>query len=236
MRQLQRKAVGSPLVQDVPVASVIPGNELRRDKPEKAGRPHGIANVDVDPTGRRLLVSSTDSSIYLYNTNSIHLGYERVLTGHSQTSFYIRARFSPDGNFVLSGSADSKGYIWDLRQPTDHGALSPFLELPGHLGGEASAVDWCRADFFKIATCADDSTTRIWTLDSNFDRQEDFGSVSARVVRAQPPEIRPRVQPKAQPLRRSNPAVRTKLYKSQDIRTFFSPSSSPGPDSEMCTQ
>jgi denticleless len=149
---------------DTPLASVVPGHEIRHDKPYKTGRPHGIANVDVDPTGRRLLVSSTDSSIYLYSASDIGFGYEQVLTGHTQTSFYIRARFSPDGQFVLSGSADTKAYIWDTKQRSTNGALAPILELAGHRGGETSAVDWCKTDIYKVATCADDSTTKVWAL------------------------------------------------------------------------
>lgn len=222
---------------DTPIATVIPGGEVRRDDPYKASRPHGIAHIDVDPSGRRLLVSSTDSSIYMYNAGDIQLGYDKVLTGHTQTTFYIRARFSPDGKFVLSGSANSKAYIWDLQSPGVNSALSPILELEGHSGGEASAVDWCKTDMFKVATCADDSTMKVWTLpgdacaastreregdelDGRYESDVPVGH--ARVPT--PPRQRPRKLPQRHGMR-----LRTgnRASEQQDIRTFFEPMSRP---------
>lgn len=212
--------------EDTPVACVVPGNELRRDDPYKTGRSHGIAGIDVDPTGRRLLVSSTDSSIYTYNASDIQLGYEKVLTGHSHTSFYIRACFSPDGNFVLSGSADSKAYIWDVQQRPTAGALTPILELAGHRGGEACAVDWCKTDMLKVATGADDTVTRVWTLDA--DRRADAADASEPTVHATVPAARPPVR-RARPQARKTANARPgRLYREQDIRAFFTPATKPG--------
>lgn len=149
------------------VSSVVPGEESRMDEPPRGRRAHGIAHIDIDQQGRYLLVSCTDSTIYLYNAKNLSLGHARALTGHTQTSFYIRACFSPDGQHVLSGSADSKAYIWDVEAPSVNGSVNPILELEGHTGGEASAVDWCRSDSLKLATCADDSSAKVWTVDPN---------------------------------------------------------------------
>lgn len=210
---------------DTPIASAVPGAEERRDDPYKTARPHGIAHIDIDPSGRRLLVSSTDSSIYMYNAGDIQLGYSRVLTGHTQTSFYIRARFSPDGNFVLSGSADSKAYIWDLQGRAAKSSLSPILELAGHSGGEASAVDWCKTDMFKVATCADDSTTKVWTLGGNAsdtDRREGRSREDGPVARARvptPPPVRRAQQKSGLRLSGGNRAS----FREQGIRNFFQP-------------
>lgn len=222
LRSATAKANGASFEEDKPVASVVPGNELRRDDPYKSGRPHGIANVDIDATGKHLLVSSTDSSIYTYNAHDIQLGYERVLTGHTQTSFYIRACFSPDGNFVLSGSADSKAYMWDLQQRAVDGALSPILELAGHRAGEASAVDWCKTDLFKVATGGDDSTAKLWTLgtDRKLDAFEQT-ELGPTTLRASAPALRQRPRRmRRSPGGRGN--NRTK-FREQDIRSFFTP-------------
>lgn len=231
MRQLRSsrpEAKSSPCDVDTPVASAVPGDETRRDDPYKTGRPHGIANVDIDSSGRYLLVSSTDSSIYMYNASDIHLGYDKVLTGHTQTSFYIRARFSPDGNFVLSGSADSKAYIWDLQQRTADSALSPILELAGHRGGEASAVDWCKTDMFKVATCADDSTTKVWTLGGHSCPSGSAdGEPSTPTIRARVPDARQRA-PRQRPCAGGVAPARSTLYREQDIRSFFLSASKAG--------
>lgn len=68
-------------------------------------------HLHVDASGTKLLPSSTDSSIYLYDTAQLGLGHCQVLTGHTATLFYVRASFSPCGRFVASGSPDSMGYI-----------------------------------------------------------------------------------------------------------------------------
>lgn len=220
------------------VASAVPGTERRQDDPFRAGRPHGIASLDIDASGSHLLVSSTDSTIYLYNATDLKLGHAKVLTGHTQTSFYIRAKFSPCGQFVVSGSADTKAYIWDLSQSTVEGALHPIFELAGHRGGEAAAVDWCKTDF-KIATCGDDSTTKVWQLDytkraapprkaSSAGESSQTQSWDGTVLnRARKPLIRPRQRALKRAFRDSvlapapSQAATPRKFRDSDIRNFF---------------
>lgn len=164
----------NPALDERALASLVPGDEPRRDREQWNRRPRGIACVDVDASGRRLLASSTDSSIYVYDTACLGQGYDRILTGHKHTSFYIRARFAPDGAFVVSGSADSKAYVWDLSRRATRGIAKPLLVLDGHGGGETSAVDWCKTDALKIATCADDSTAKIWSVPGSDPRAPEY--------------------------------------------------------------
>ncbi|CAN8064715.1 unnamed protein product [Agarophyton chilense] len=125
-------------------------------------RQYGIASLDVDPTGSRLIASGTDSSIYMYDVRDLNLGYSCMLTGHKQTSFYIRAKFSPCGRFVGSGSSDSKVYLWDTLRPSKHARLDPVLMLDGHRGGDAAGVDWCKTEPQKLVSYSDDSTVKLW--------------------------------------------------------------------------
>lgn len=221
------------VISAVCVASVTPALERRRDSIPRARRTHGIAHVDIDQQGRHLLVSATDSTIYLYNATNLSLGHSRVLTGHTQTSFYIRATFSPDGQHVLSGSADANAYIWDISAPTVAGAVHPVLTLEGHQGGEASAVDWCRRDALKLATCADDSSAKVWTVDATRrpapPRSEDGNKKDvdgmrldpgvARVVRPKVRADQSRVPEELEPTNSNTP----NRYKTADIRDYFRP-------------
>ncbi|CAN0538144.1 unnamed protein product, partial [Scytosiphon promiscuus] len=34
----------------------------------------------------------------------------------------------------------------------------------GH-ANEVTGVDWCRSERLKLASCSDDETVRVWTLD-----------------------------------------------------------------------
>lgn len=213
LRQLSRSVVKPTCTANTPVASVTPGSESRRDDSHRTGRPHGIANLDIDADGRHLLASSTDSSIYIYKASDIALGYDKILTGHTQTSFYIRARFSPDGQFVLSGSADAKAYIWDLKQRCRKDVLAPFLELAGHRGGEASAVDWCKSELYKVAICADDSTTRVWHLPAPAHCADESAEP---MIRASVPTARCRRRKHRRPLH-----AKAVCLREQDIRCYF---------------
>ncbi len=78
--------------------------------------------------------------------------------GHDAPSFYVKVAISPDGTHVMSGSRDGCAYIWQADRPHD-----PAYTLEGHTG-EVTGVDWCSADFGRVASCSDDGTVRIWAL------------------------------------------------------------------------
>ncbi|TGJ79150.1 hypothetical protein E0Z10_g9606, partial [Xylaria hypoxylon] len=58
----------------------------------------------------KLLVTSNDSRIRIYNMADNTL--EAKLRGHENACNQIRASFSDDGAFVISGSEDRKAFIW----------------------------------------------------------------------------------------------------------------------------
>ncbi|KAA8494444.1 Denticleless protein-like [Porphyridium purpureum] len=128
-------------------------------------RLYGVQHVDVDRTGRYILASCTNSCVYVYHTHAPDAGPAYILHGHDTTSgsFYIRSRFSPDGQHVISGSADSCAYVWNLSDVPATGALlSPAYRLHAHTAGEVSDVAWSSARKHQIATCGDDRTVRVW--------------------------------------------------------------------------
>eukprot|EP00178_Gracilaria_changii_P001526 TRINITY_DN1209_c0_g1_i1.p1 TRINITY_DN1209_c0_g1~~TRINITY_DN1209_c0_g1_i1.p1 ORF type:complete len:564 (+),score=68.73 TRINITY_DN1209_c0_g1_i1:152-1693(+) len=164
-----------------------PGEQTRLDC-ERRRRNYGLAALDIDASGTHLIASATDSSIYMYNVRNMDLGYTHVLGGHKQTSFYIRAKFSPCGRFVGSGSADSKVYIWDTQRGSELGMLDPILMLDAHRGGDAAGVDWCRSETHKLVTYSDDSTARVWRMSagcraSGVDEGDGSPCMGARRVR-----------------------------------------------------
>jgi denticleless len=141
-----------------PISKIYPGcQEGLTD------RPHGISSLDVAADGSTLCVASTDSNIYLYKTGLLDRGSFTRLCGHRTSSFYIKACFSPEGNFVLSGSADSYAYIWDVKQLGWNSTKNnfPLLRLPAH-NNEVTDVAWCMTDTTKLATVGDDCLLKLW--------------------------------------------------------------------------
>lgn len=65
--------------------------------------------------GTRLLVSATNHTHQLFSALHPEQPPAAVFEGHIAGSFYVRACFSGDGRHILSGSSDSRGYIWEAR-------------------------------------------------------------------------------------------------------------------------
>lgn len=63
------------------------------------------------PGEDRLLITSNDSRVRLYNLLDKTL--ETKYKGHENTSSQIRASFSDDGRYLISGSEDRHVYIWE---------------------------------------------------------------------------------------------------------------------------
>ena len=112
----------------------------------------------LNSTKTKLLASCQDHHLYVFDC--ILPEQEPVtFSGHINNSFYVKSSFSPDDQYIVSGSSDYDVYIWDLSHP-----LLPPIRLKGH-GGEVSDVEWCPTDFCKLATSSDDTTVRIWNIE-----------------------------------------------------------------------
>ncbi|KAI0908636.1 WD40-repeat-containing domain protein [Ustulina deusta] len=85
-----------------------------RGKNAKGSKITGIQTMNFSPDGGdgevKLLVTSNDSRIRIYNMADKTL--EAKLRGHENACNQIRASFSDDGVFVISGSEDRKAFIW----------------------------------------------------------------------------------------------------------------------------
>jgi len=60
-------------------------------------------------------VSATNHTHQLFSALHPEQPPAAVFEGHIAGSFYVRACFSGDGRHILSGSSDSRGYIWEAR-------------------------------------------------------------------------------------------------------------------------
>eukprot|EP00884_Botryococcus_braunii_P023494 jgi/Botrbrau1/9829/Bobra.0313s0008.1 len=78
----------------------------RRGQQSRGRKVTGMAFLPGDPS--KLLITSNDSRIRLYETYSMIMKYK----GYHNRSTQIRASFSANGAFVVSGSDDGWVYIW----------------------------------------------------------------------------------------------------------------------------
>lgn len=85
-----------------------------------------------------------------------------MLRGHRTHSFYVKARFTADGEYAICGSSDSNAYLWNLQGGMNSYRL-PVKVLEGHLS-EINGVDSCQTEFGKYATCSDDGAIKVWRI------------------------------------------------------------------------
>ena len=83
-------------------------------------------------TGERLLVTTNDSRLRLYHTADKIV--ETTYAGHENASSQIRASFSDDGRWIISGSEDRNVYSASRRDPVlDQCGADSFLAQSGTL-------------------------------------------------------------------------------------------------------
>ncbi|XP_070576856.1 denticleless protein homolog [Ptychodera flava] len=121
-------------------------------------RKRGFSNLLLDSTSSRMFASCTDNIIYQYDCAGISTAPVAQYTGHLHSSFYVKASLSPNDEFLLSGSSDDNGYIWQVGK-----SEKPLYQLQGH-ANEVTSVAWNHKDFFKLVTCSDDNTVKVWRL------------------------------------------------------------------------
>jgi hypothetical protein len=136
----------------------VPCKSFMTREASATGRARGITALAVNKTSSKLLASSADHHIYMFDC-IVPEREPAMFSGHLNSSFYVKSAFSPDGRFIMSGSTDNHVYIWDVANP-----LMPPLRLKGH-AGEVSDVAWSPTEFWKLASSSDDTTVRIWTID-----------------------------------------------------------------------
>lgn len=157
-----------------------PWEESGRWRDLAAGRGGGLTpcrrrRLRVVCAGAQLLVSLTGGHNLIYDCLRPEVGPTKWFGGHTVTSFYIKACFSPDGAFIASGSNDRLVYIWQV----EGGDGAAPVSLPGH-EGEVTALAWCRSDFGQLASTADDSTLRVWNIQRTRQEAETNGKAPAR--------------------------------------------------------
>ncbi|CAH0492138.1 unnamed protein product [Peronospora farinosa] len=172
------------------IKSPVPVYEISCSSHEGARR--GISSLMFGPRGTggasHLLVNVLNDSIAVIDTGQKqhdpgHHGARINLrcSGHQTSSFYCKATFSPNGDFIAGASADGIVYIWDSRLNTSYDEVNssawsspgvlqraPYLALKGHTN-EVNGVAWSSRDFSQLASCSDDGTVRCWQVGSEKD-------------------------------------------------------------------
>ncbi|KAF9354010.1 hypothetical protein BGX26_008228 [Mortierella sp. AD094] len=122
----------------------------------------GITAISLSKDGQYLLGNTTYKPALFPIHRGIHLWsladgrIVRKYSGYKQGLYVIRSCFGGwDEQFVISGSEDSKVYIWHR----ENGNLIQTLD--GH-SGPVTVVAWSPTNPTMLASASDDRTIRIW--------------------------------------------------------------------------
>jgi WD40 repeat protein len=144
------------------------------DQAEPAGvgssRPHGITCITLNRFGSRLAAFSLDNHIYEYDFYAPEDTTSLRCFDAPVTSFYAKIAYSPDGAHLAAGSSATQVCVFDTRASDSlfHAGspgAAPLRRLEGH-SQSALGVDWSPMEQ-QIASCSDDGTTRLWTVQAN---------------------------------------------------------------------
>jgi len=119
------------------------------------GHGSGIRSVAFSPDGQRIVSSSEDGSIRLWDAQGNLIG--QPFQG-SQSIVYVVA-FSPDGRRIVSGSEDGSIRLWDIQ---GNPIGEPFQ-------GQQSAVYSVAfsPDSQRIVSGSENSSIRLWDIQGN---------------------------------------------------------------------
>ncbi|CCM02813.1 uncharacterized protein FIBRA_04925 [Fibroporia radiculosa] len=147
-------------------------------------RARGIVSLESGrgPTAGLLYALGTDARIHTYSATSLEplsgyrsdsLADDPFVFSHPElqtNSFYVHLALSPCGRWLACGSATGgRAFLFDVSNTASagyvrhdrHNLQEDAVVLRGQMG-EVGALDWAEG---SLATCADDTTVRIWRPD-----------------------------------------------------------------------
>ncbi|MCJ1224496.1 hypothetical protein MMC12_001141 [Toensbergia leucococca] len=147
---------GQRLVVISPEKQIFVYNYVTREEEYAIQLKTKLTCISISHDSRYMLVNMADNEVQLIDIETAEI--VRRFLGQKQGAFVIRSAFGgADENLVISGSEDSKVYIWHK----ENGTLIETLE--GHSSGCVNAVAWNPADPCMFASGGDDRKVRIWS-------------------------------------------------------------------------
>lgn len=114
---------------------------------------HPITSIKLGTDSQCYLASLTNSTIQLIDGPSGNV--LNIFKGHCQEKYKLESIFSQDESTILSGSEDSKIYLWDILSG------EVIKTLSGHTGAVVSLSQHPKINSL-ILSASSDGTIKIW--------------------------------------------------------------------------
>ncbi|HEY3429554.1 MAG TPA: WD40 repeat domain-containing protein [Cyclobacteriaceae bacterium] len=135
------------------VISCIDLKKLKMVKNEKRSE-KSARSMTIHPSRRELAVGYSDHFIRVFDAETLELKYEWQAHGNS----VFTVRYSPDGNFLITGSRDARLKVWDVQA-----GYLPVTEIVAHMYA-INHIEFS-PDGKHFVTCSMDKSIKVWDLE-----------------------------------------------------------------------
>ncbi|KAL7086570.1 hypothetical protein ACP275_13G009400 [Erythranthe tilingii] len=115
-----------------------------------------IVSFSMSEDGCYLLVCLADERINLWNIRRENPRWVRTYEGHKRKRYVVRACFC--GQFIASGSEDSKVYVW-------HRGTGRLIGVCGGHSDTVNCVSWNEVRLLMLVSGGDDRIVQAWNFD-----------------------------------------------------------------------
>jgi pre-mRNA-processing factor 17 len=119
---------------------------------------HAIPAAVLSPDGEFLLGQSMDNKIVTFlagDGERFKMNNKKTFKGHNVSGYACRVDMSPDGRYVVSGTAEGGMVFWDWK------TSRVFKRLKAH-NAVTIGVAWHPIEGSKVASCSWDGTIKFW--------------------------------------------------------------------------
>jgi len=116
-----------------------------------------VPTIALHPSGSHLVGNAQDNQTLVFATNpSVRLNRRKRFVGHNTSGFACGLTFSPDGQYLCSGDAEGRIFVWEWTT----GRLIRKIKAHEQV---CVGVQWHPYEPSKLLSCSWDGTVKLWS-------------------------------------------------------------------------
>jgi pre-mRNA-processing factor 17 len=118
---------------------------------------YSMPAASLSPSGKFLALQSLDNNVLIYHAaGKVKPHPRKKFSGHIVAGYACQVGFAPTGQFVISGDADGRLWIWDWRSG------KALRKLEAHKAGPCIGCLWHPLEESQVITCGWDGSIKLW--------------------------------------------------------------------------
>ena len=118
---------------------------------------YSMPAASLSPSGKFMALQSLDNTVLIYHAaGKVKPHPRKKFSGHIVAGYACQVGFAPTGQFVISGDADGRLWIWDWRSG------KALRKLEAHKAGPCIGCMWHPLEEAQVVTCGWDGSVKLW--------------------------------------------------------------------------